>query len=308
MLGISTCWWDTSLFRADEIVKDILDLGFQGVELEYRITNSLYQEMRPYLNKELKVLSIHNFFPKPDDRATVKVSGDFFLLSSTDRDERATAVKHSIRTIEYAHDLEAQAVVLHLGHVDMENTMERFRELYRNEEIHQDERRAFLDEQRTLRETRRGKNLDAVLLSLDKLNREAVREGVYLGIENRYHFHEIPDIEEIGIILREFEGGNVLYWHDVGHAAVQEQLGITAQKALLDAYAEKMVGIHFHDARGLDDHFSPGQGEIDFTAIIPFVKRDCIKLLEIHPKVERKELLEGVQFMETALGQSASAP
>ncbi len=308
MLGISTCWWDTSFIRADEIVSDILDLGFQGVELEYRITNSLYQELRPHLNRELRVLSIHNFFPKPDGRTAVKASGDFFLLSSTDSDERSKAVKHSIRTIEHAHDLEAQAVVLHLGHVDMENTMERFRELHRNGEIHQDEGRAFLDEQRTLRETKRGKNLDAVLFSLEKLNREAVREGVYLGIENRYHFHEIPDIEEIGIILREFEGGNVLYWHDVGHAAVQEQLGINAQKALLDAYAEKMVGIHFHDARGLDDHFSPGQGDIDFTSIIPFVKRDCIKVLEIHPKVERTELLEGVQFIETALRQSASGP
>jgi sugar phosphate isomerase/epimerase len=308
MLGISTCWWDTSFIRADEIVSDILDLGFQGVELEYRISNSLYQEMRPHLNKELKVLSIHNFFPKPEDKPTVKGSGDFFLLSSTDRDERSMAVKHSIRTIEYAHDLEAQAVVLHLGHVDMENTMEHFRELHRNGEIHQDAGQAFLDEQRTLRQSKRAKNLDAVLFSLEGLNREAVRRGVYLGIENRYHFREIPDIEEIGIILREFEGGNVRYWHDVGHAAVQEQLGITAQKALLDAYAEKMLGIHFHDARGLDDHFAPGQGDIDFTTIIPFVKRDCIKVLEIHPKVERKQLLEGVQFIETALRQSASGP
>ena len=310
MLGISTCWWDTSFIRADEIVSEILELGLEGVELEYRITNSLYQQMKPHLNKKLRVLSIHNFFPKPEIHPTVKGSGDFFLLSSTDKDERSRAVTYTIRTIEHANDLEAQAVVLHLGHVDMENTMERFRELHRNGEIHQDEGGAFLDEQKSLRETKRGKNLDAVLFSLERLNREAVRLGVYLGIENRYHFHEIPNFEEIGTILREFEGGKVRYWHDVGHAAVQEQLGISRHKDLLDAYSGKMIGIHFHDAKGLDDHFAPGQGEIDYGQITPFLKPTLIEILEIHPKVERNELLEGVQFIKAAINDStaASAP
>ena len=308
MLGISTCWWDTSFIRADEIVSEILELGFQGVELEYRISNSLYQEMRPYLNKKLRVLSIHNFFPKPEDRAHGKGSGDLFLLSSTDKDERSRAVTYTIRTIEHANDLEAQAVVLHLGHVDMETTMERFRELHRNGEIHQDEGRAFLDEQKTLRETKRGKNLDAVLFSLERLNREAVRLGVYLGIENRYHFHEIPNFDEIGTILREFEGGRVRYWHDVGHAAVQEQLGISRQKDLLDAYSGKMIGIHFHDAKGLDDHFSPGQGEIDYGEITPFLKPTLIEILEVHSKVKREDLLEGVQFIKKAIMDNTAIP
>lgn len=36
MLGISTGWWKNTSFQDDEIVSDILDLGFGGVELEYR--------------------------------------------------------------------------------------------------------------------------------------------------------------------------------------------------------------------------------------------------------------------------------
>jgi len=310
MLGISTCWWDTSFIRADEIVSEILDLGFQGVELEYRISSPLYQEMRPYLNKELRVLSIHNFFPKPEIHPTAKGSGDFFLLSSTDKDERSTAVKYTLRTIEYANDLEAQAVILHLGHVDMSNPVEGFRELHRGGKIDQSEGQAFLKEQTQIRQTKHQNNLDAVLFSLEKLNQEAEHKGIFLGIENRYHFHEIPNYQEIGIILREFEGGKVRYWHDVGHAAVQEQLGISRQKDLLDAYSGKMIGIHFHDAKGLDDHFSPGQGEIDYGQITPFLKQNLIKVLEIHPKVEREDLLEGVQFIKAAINDStaASAP
>ena len=37
-------------------------------------------------------------------------------------------------------------------------------------------------------------------------NKEAEKKGVFLGVENRYYFNEIPDFEEIAIIMNEFEG------------------------------------------------------------------------------------------------------
>jgi sugar phosphate isomerase/epimerase len=308
MLGISTCWWDTRSFRGDEIVGDILELGFEGVELEYRITNSIYQQMRPHLNKQVRVLSIHNFFPKPEDPAHAKADADLFLLSSPDKEERSRAVAYTIRTIEHASDLEAQAVILHLGRVDMANPKEGFVELYQGGKIDGNQGEAFLKEQTQIRQAKRQKNLDAVLFSLEKLNREAEHKGVLLGIENRYHFHEIPNFEEIGIILGEFVGGAVRYWHDVGHAAVHEQLGISRHKDLLDAYSGNMIGIHFHDAKGLDDHLAPGQGEIDYAEITPFLKPTMAKILEIHPKVEREDLLEGAQVIKAALNKSTAAP
>ena len=305
MIGISTCWWNLEAIQGDRLVSEIIDLGFKGVELEYRITNAFYQRMRPQLTKGLRVLSIHNFFPKPQERAKEQGSGDLFLLSAIDGDERATAVKYTLRTIEHANDLEAQAVVLHLGHVDMTNPMERFRELYESEKINQDEGEALLDKQREVRQSKRRKNLDAVLFSLEKLNQEAERQGVFIGIENRYHFHEIPNYEEIGIILREFEGGNVRYWHDVGHAGVHENLGICRQKDLLDAYSDRMIGIHLHDVHGLDDHLSPGQGELDYTEITPFLRPDLIKVLEVHPKVDKEQLLEGFRFIQEAVAKTS---
>ena len=276
--------------RGDEIVADVLELGFRGVELEYRITESQYQEMKPLLKKAITVLSIHNFFPRPDDLRIDKGSGDLFLLSSTDRDERSRAVKYATKTIEHANDLEARAVILHLGRVDMPNPIERFRELFESGRIEDTEGLAFLEEQRSVRKSKHRKNLDAVLFSLEKLHREAEKQGVFLGIENRYYFHEIPNFEEIGIILREFEGGRVLYWHDVGHARVQENLGICRQNDLLETYSGQMVGTHLHDIKGLDDHLAPGQGEMDFEEIKPFLKPDMIRIIEVHPKVDRESL------------------
>ena len=301
MLGISTCWWFKRAARGDEIVGDILELGLKGVELEYRISNTVFQQMKSRLKRELTVLSIHNFFPIPEGISKDKASGDLFLLSSPNREERSKAVKFSIKTIEYAHELGAKVVIFHLGRVNMPVPTQDFFRLYRNERIGEKEGLAFIKEQKLIRTANKEKNLDAVLLSLERLNREAEKRGIFLGVENRYHFHEIPDLEEIGLILRKFKGGRIRYWHDVGHAKTQENMGLTSQRHLLEAFSQDMIGIHLHDARGLEDHLAPGQGEMDFSEIKPFIKPSTIKILEVHPKVKREELLEGIRFIKKVI-------
>jgi len=301
MLGISTCWWSNRTFSSEEIVGDILGLGLKGVELEYRISNHVFQQMKSRLKRDLTVLSIHNFFPMPEGITHDKASGDLFLLSSTDKDERSNAVKFSIKTLEHAHELGAGAVIFHLGRVDMPNPAQDLFRLYRIGKIAEKEGLAFIGEQKRIRQASKKKNLNAVLLSLDILNREAEKKGIFFGIENRYHFHEIPDLEEIGLILQKFKGGRIRYWYDVGHAKVQENMGLRKQKDLLEAHSEEMIGIHLHDVRGLEDHFAPGQGEVDYTEIKHFLKPSIINILEVHPKVKRKALLEGIKFLKLIL-------
>lgn len=298
MIGISTCWWKTPSFCGDEKVDDILGLGFEGIELEYRITNAMYRQMKPLLRGRLRVLSIHNYFPVPENQRGQEGSGDYFLLSSTDEEERTLAIKYTIRTIEHAHDLQAQAVVLHLGCVEMKNPFDRFKSTYASGKIHQPEGIRLREEQRAIRCEKCQKSLDAVLFSLERLNREAEKREVSLGIENRYYFHELPNFEEIGIILKEFEGGNVRYWHDVGHAAVHENLGLLRQKDLLNRYGDSMLGIHLHDANGLDDHFAPGQGMVDYSMITPFLKPSTLQIFEVHPKVPRPDVAAGLAFLK----------
>ena len=301
MLGISTCWWHNQTDRGDEIVNDILRLGLEGLELEYRITESVYREMKSRLKRELTVLSIHNFFPKPEGLAFKKGSGDLFLLSSTDLEERSKAVEYTIRTMDHADDLEAKAVVLHLGRVEMPNPTPRLSGPYGTSHMVTEETMVLLEERRLEREKRSKPYLDAVLFSMEKLNKEAEKRGIFLGIENRYHFHEIPDFKEIGIILERFRGGNVRYWHDVGHALAQQKMGIVRQKELLETYSDNMLGIHLHDLKGHDDHFAPGQGEADYEEIKTFLKSSHIKILEVHPKVKRAYLVKGIGLL-TSLG------
>lgn len=300
MVGLSTSWLTERVgITGRKVIEEIIALGFRAIELEYRITKAMFREMRPLIREEnLKVLSIHNFFPAPDSIPIFKASGDLFLLSSPDKQERNRAVNQTIRTIESAQKLGALAVVLHLGRVDMEPEYDRLDALFRDNTLDSPQGRRFLESTRNERRQKRGPHLDAVLQSLDRLNREAEKHGILLGVENRYQYHEIPDFEEIGIILRRFSGGALCYWHDVGHAYVQERLGFLEPGALLRSYGSQLVGVHLHDARGTNDHWAPGTGEIDFRALRENLKPARIKILEVHKKSSRGELSSGRSLLE----------
>lgn len=298
MIGISTVWTSQWARTGDELLGPIIDLGFKGIELEYRITQQLYQEIHPRLRThELRVLSIHNYFPLPDILPPGKASGNCFSLSSLDREEREKGVFYTSRTVEAAHDLEAQTVVLHLGRVETGLPRDGLQKLYREGKWEEEGVELFQREQDE-RGSKRGPHLDALLFSLEKIVRRAECLGVTLGIENRYYHQEIPDKEEIGIILAQFQGASIGYWHDVGHAAVLETLGVMRHEELLQLYGTMMVGIHLHDALGVDDHKSPGQGETDFAMVSRYLPDGAIKIMEIQPQAKDQEILDGLDCLK----------
>ncbi len=294
--GISTCWWHGNKRDLRDLARDVRNLGLNGVELEYRISRNDMRVIIPMLKQhEIHVLSIHNFFPKPE--GIEKGSGDLFLLSSVDKDERKRAVRYSLETLRIAHEVGAQAVVLHLGRVDMPNPFGELARLYKERETRSRDLRQLVDSLKLSRKSIAAKHLESVLLSLDVLAKEADRLGILLGIENRYYIHEIPNLEEIGVILEKFRGGPVLYWHDVGHARVQENLGITKEAELLSHFGRQMVGLHIHDVHGLEDHLAPGQGKVDYTYLRPYWGEVDLKIFEVHPKVQFEDLRKGVRAL-----------
>ena len=300
MIGLSTAWLtEKEGITGRRVIEEILDLGFRAVELEYRVTAEMFREMAPLIaNKNLRVLSVHNFFPLPAGLPSYCASGDLFLLSSPDDRERNRAVQYTVRTIQSAHDVGASAVVLHLGRVDMDPEHGRFAGLFLNKTLGTPEGRRFRDSKLLERREKSKPYFEAVLRSLDHLTGEAAKLGMALGIENRYYYHEIPDFEEIGHILKRFSGGPLSYWHDVGHAYVQERLGLTKAEKLLQAYRTRLLGVHIHDAQGLDDHWAPGTGEIEWSNLKELIHRAAIKILEVHQKADRRQLCQGRELVE----------
>jgi sugar phosphate isomerase/epimerase len=300
VIGLSTAWvTEREGITGRDVVDEIVELGFRGMELEYRVTETMYREMRPLILKgRVKVMSIHNFFPLPDDIPLSKANGDRFLLSTPEKGEREWAVRMTICTMECAEDLGATALVLHLGKVDMEPEYERLYDLFSHRRLGSPEGRLFLEGKLKERRELRGPYLESIFFSLDQLNREAEKRGILLGVENRYHYHQIPDFEEIGLILDRFSGGSIRYWHDIGHAHVLERLGIIEPGSLLQSYGPLNVGVHIHDAIGTGDHRAPGTGEIDFVSLTDGLQCVPIKILEVHKKSHRLQLMKGRDMLK----------
>ncbi len=300
MIGISTAWLtEREDITAQDLIREIVELGFGAVELEYRVRETTYREMRPLILKDkLKVMSVHNFFPLPDDEPLSKASGDRFLLSSLEKEERDLAIRMTIHAMECAGDLGAEALVLHLGKVNMEPENEHLYGLFNRQRLDTPEGRLFLERKLKERREMRSPYLKSVLFSLDRLSREAERRGIILGVENRYHYHEIPDFEEIDLILKRFSGSSIRYWHDIGHAHALERLGILEPGSLLASYTPFSAGIHIHDAIGTDDHLAPGVGEIDFLGLADWLRSPTIKILEVHKKSNRSEVTNGMEMLK----------
>ncbi len=83
MLSISTALRSEISGSGVEIIETILSLGICGVELEYRITESMLQEILPFVRRrEILVSSIHNIMPLPDGMSRETANGEFVSLSS----------------------------------------------------------------------------------------------------------------------------------------------------------------------------------------------------------------------------------
>jgi sugar phosphate isomerase/epimerase len=296
MLSISTSWKSDRANTADEIIRPILDLGVRAVELEYRVTEEIFKQMLPGLKRnEPAVSSAHNFFPVPPILRKEEGSGDAFLLSSPEKEERERAVKYTLRTLEFAREAGASAVVLHLGFTEMDDKYEFLKEKHEKGAPVED----IADTQKLITERRSlsRKYLDAALFSLDKLWRPAERLSLKLGIENRNTLREVPNADEMGVIFDRFEGSPIGYWHDTGHGFVQELFYGINHEEQLSKFSNRLIGVHLHDAIGGSDHKAPGKGNIDFEMVKKYLAPSTLRVVEVHCGVSAQELREGLEFL-----------
>jgi len=113
MLAFSTSWQSMESITAEEMLAALKNLDISGIELSYRISEGFFNKMKSALKHSgLKVVSVHNYFPIPSVRSYSKGSGDLFLLSSCDDEERQNAIRFTAKSIEYAHEMGAMDTYL----------------------------------------------------------------------------------------------------------------------------------------------------------------------------------------------------
>lgn len=305
MLAISTSFISQSVADGGRLLDVVADYGIQRIELDCRITKTQFQQIKAGLKQTpIQVGSLHNYCPFPALKPNVPPGGDYFELASLDRSERALAIEWTTRTIENANDLEAELVVLHCGAVEMKPNHRRIYDQYQAGPENEQRLDDLVSTELAQRRRQQMPHLDAIRFSLDRLLNVAQTYGVTLGLENRFHYFEIPDSEEFAVLFTEFEGAPIGYWHDTGHAHAQEVLRVVSQADLLTTHGDRLVGIHLHDATGLNDHLAPGKGEIDFAILKPYLKADPTVVIELAPGTDEADVRQAVSFAQDLIGNS----
>ena len=110
-------------------------------------------------------------------------------------------------------------------------------------------------------------HVDQVLKSLSELIEFVRPTGIEIGLENRLHFYDIPLIYEMQSFLDLCDEDWYGFQYDVGHAQVLSELGFGDHEDWLKRYGTRIIGVHLHDVRGINDHQMPGSGDVDYEMI-----------------------------------------
>lgn len=299
MLAFSTNWNSHRYEKGGPMLQEIEALGFQGVELGHGIKASAVAGILKYLAKtNLKICSLHNYCPLPS--GLEKSSPDFVEFTAVSVADRKRAVQKTAETIDFANQVGASVVVLHLGSCPY---------------LKQDEKLLVKALENGMRREVIDRKLKIVRLwdcskndfekrmeeSLLDVMAYAQMKGIKLGIENRAFFSQLPNNNWEAIW--KLDQNKILgYWHDFGHAQVQEHLGWSNHWESFTQKKDRLIGCHFHDTKFLNqDHQALGSGRVPWDLLLPKVPSNIPWVMEYHPLISSETIKKDKAWLETRL-------
>lgn len=303
MLSCSTCWNSGRHKSGEEMLQELLDLGFQHVELGHGIRLSLMDGIQKFYDRgKVTFSSLHNFCPLPVE--ITHAAPDCYQFSSHREPERERAIKLTLQTIDFAARLGAPFVVLHLGRVPIPSFT---RDLVRMARDGDYLSRQYVREK--IRAVKRRERSAPLYLqrAKDALNRvieHAANKNVRLGVEGRQAYEEIPNERELPALLDELNSPAVGYWHDFGHIQSKHNLGFLDHAEWLATIAPRLLGCHLHDVVWpAGDHRPPFMGSIDYDKLIPLLPKSCLFVWEMNPRRERADIIGSLEKWRARFGE-----
>ncbi len=285
------------------MLREVRELGFEYAELSHGTRISLMPGILDAVGAgEIKISTLHNFCPLP--MGVNNSAPNLYQFTAESDRERESAVKHTLKTLEFATRVKAPLVVLHLGSVEMKDYSGKFKEMLERGEKGSPKYEKLVAELVEKREAKKVKFVERLYASLRKVIPEAEARGIKFGCENREALEELPFEDDFALLFRELSSPVMTYWHDTGHAQIKENLGFIQHAQHLQTFSDRLSGFHIHDVQPpARDHCAPGSGSVDFAALKPMVKPQHIKVFEFSPAMPVEVLKQGVAHVKRIWGE-----
>jgi sugar phosphate isomerase/epimerase len=236
----------------------VLEINLGNVEFQRQLANARERRrIRAAALRQEVALAIH------------AIDGPSFFIPSDG--VRAAGVKQLEQELDWAHDIGARNVVMHLG-FDMSFGMDGGSR-YTHKEFPGYYAGALADSLAELKAYSRGR--------------------ARLCVENvgGFRYDLTPPI------LSRLLGGNLGLCLDVGHVNVQPPKQRAKEMAFFRKHRQSIFHSHVHDNSGLrDEHSALGRGRIDFLPFFRLLeKTDALVVFEVRPK---ESALESLRYFE----------
>lgn len=292
--ALSTCWNSWRHHDGRPMIEEILQLGFDTIELSHGIRSSQLEGILQARERHpFRISSVHNFMPMPIEIQTD--SPDCYEFTSHRPKDRERALRLTLATIDWAAKLEAPFVVVHTGRIRSLQITAPLRRMVEKGKLHSRgyvrKKLAALQAREKIAEAHNARVLELLIEAAD----HAGKRGVKLGIENREYYEAVPLEREFGNFLQRLESPHAGYWHDFGHAQIKHNLGLIDHAQHLAAMSPRLLGCHVHDTRWpFRDHCPPFTGQTPFERLVPLLPGNTPVVFEMSPRTETADLLQAV--------------
>jgi sugar phosphate isomerase/epimerase len=305
LLGVSTCLrpdYDPHVDRFiyfNEVkpfikaLEWIKSAGCDNIELSGKPPSLGFNELKNILRGlELNIITGHNYMDSHNFDLKDRYGDN---IAFPDETLRKKALDRTKEGAERLLELGGKALVLHPGSVAGISKNSEFWQIIEiainkgKENVEE-----YVSRVKNERERLAPPYIEALAKSLEELSTSV--PDIYFCLECRNYPYEIPNVRELSILLKRFEGKRIGYWHDCGHALFQEILGFYKQTEILDAAGDRLIGFHIHDVI-IHDHKVPGKGIMDWDVLRPYFKKAKYFIMELAPDTKFEGVREGMGFM-----------
>jgi sugar phosphate isomerase/epimerase len=287
------------------MLQEMAGLGFAWVELSHGIKITLVPGiLRAVEAGVVKVASCHNFCPLPT--GVSHAAPNLYMPSSADARERDMWLRQSKRTLDFAHQVKAEKVVMHLGSTEFfwfnpARKVDAYLDAHPGADLATDKAyQKILAKALGQLNQRMPPYWQHTKEGLAELLPYAEQKGLKLGFENREKFEELPlDADHPALLEALAKPAGCGYWHDTGHAQIKQNMGLLNHREHLERNAPNAIGFHLHDvsAEGRD-HQPIGSGQIDFEMVSSFWRPEHTLVIELSPRLTPEEVLSSKQRVE----------